>query len=65
MARKKPTTKKGKARKMGKVMHEYKRGNLHSGSRRGPKVKSRKQAIAIGLSMSGQKKAGKRTRKRK
>ena len=35
--------------KVGKVMHEYKRGKLRSGSS-GQKVKSRKQAIAIGLS---------------
>lgn len=32
------------------VMHEYKYGKLHSGSAKGPKVKSRKQAIAIALS---------------
>lgn len=43
---------KGKA-KMQKVMHEYKQGNLHSGSKTGPKVKSRKQAIAIGLKQAG------------
>jgi hypothetical protein len=36
--------------KMGKVMGEMKRGMLHSGSKKGPKVTSRKQAIAIGLS---------------
>lgn len=36
--------------KMEKVMSEYKHGSLHSGSKKGPKVKSRKQAIAIGLS---------------
>jgi hypothetical protein len=35
---------------MQKVMHEYKHGKLHSGSKKGPKVKSRKQAIAIALS---------------
>jgi hypothetical protein len=35
-------------KKMSKVMHEYKHGQLKSGGRR--KVKSRKQAIAIGLS---------------
>ena len=34
--------------KVKKVMHEKKRGTLRSGS--GKKVKSRKQAIAIGLS---------------
>jgi uncharacterized protein DUF6496 len=38
---------KGRA-KVGKVMHEYKHGELKSGG--GKKVKSRKQAIAIGLS---------------
>jgi len=32
------------------VMHEYKEGRLRSGSKRGPKVRSRKQAIAILLS---------------
>lgn len=36
--------------KVKKVMGEYKRGTLHSGSKKGPKVKSRKQAVAIALS---------------
>jgi len=36
--------------KEAKVMGEFKRGSLHSGSKTGPKVKSRKQAIAIALS---------------
>lgn len=58
----KPTTKKGKQRKVSKVMREYKAGTLPSGSKRGPKVKSRKQAIAIAMSESGQ---SKRNRKRK
>jgi hypothetical protein len=35
--------------KMKKVMHEFKRGTLKSGKSK-TKVKSRKQAIAIGLS---------------
>ncbi len=35
--------------KVAKVMREYKRGELTSG-RSGKRVKSRKQAIAIGLS---------------
>lgn len=39
-----------KAYKMHKVMHEFKTGSLHSGSKKGPKVKNRKQAIAIGIS---------------
>jgi Family of unknown function (DUF6496) len=37
------------SRKVKKTMHERKRGTLRSG-RSGKKVKSRKQAIAIGLS---------------
>ena len=32
------------------VMHEWKHGRLHSGSKRGPRVRSQKQAIAIMLS---------------
>lgn len=39
--------------KMEKVMSEWKAGTLRSGSKRGPKVKNRKQAIAIGLSEAG------------
>ena len=35
---------------MKKTMEEYKKGDLHSGSKTGPVVKSRAQAIAIGLS---------------
>jgi len=53
--------------KVGKVMHEYKHGKLHSGSKTGPKVKSRKQAIAIGLSearKAGEKIPAKRRGKR-
>jgi hypothetical protein len=36
--------------KVEKVMHEWKEGTLHSGSKRGPIVGGRKQAIAIALS---------------
>lgn len=32
------------------VMHKWKHGKLHSGSKHGPKVSSQKQAIAIMLS---------------
>jgi hypothetical protein len=42
---------KGKG-KAGKVMGEFKRGNLRSGSKTGPKVKKRKQAVAIAMSES-------------
>ena len=52
MATMKPKTKAGKAEKMGKVMHEYKAGTLHSG-KGGPVVKDRKQAIAISMSEAG------------
>ncbi len=37
------------SKKVGRALHEQKRGKLKSG-RAGKKVKSRKQAIAIGLS---------------
>lgn len=35
--------------KVHKVMHEYKEGHLHSGSKKGPIVTNRKQAVAIAL----------------
>jgi hypothetical protein len=62
MARKKPKTAAGKKAKMQTVMHEFKRGSLHSGSKTGPVVRSRRQAIAIGLAQSGQSKRRKRKR---
>ena len=40
---------KASGKKVEKAMHEMKRGTLRSG-KSGAKVKSRKQAIAIGLS---------------
>lgn len=39
--------------KISKVMKEYGAGKLHSGSKKGPVVKSQKQAIAIALSEAG------------
>jgi hypothetical protein len=39
-----------KSSKVRTVLHEYKYGKLHSGSKKGPRVKSRKQAIAIAMS---------------
>jgi hypothetical protein len=42
--------KRGKKSKVSKVMKEFKAGKLRSGSKKGPKVKSPKQAIAIALS---------------
>jgi hypothetical protein len=41
------------------TMREFKKKKLHSGSKHGPKVKSRKQAIAIGLSEERKKKGSK------
>lgn len=38
---------------MGPTMHEFKKGTLHSGSKNGPVVKSRAQAIAIGMNDRG------------
>ena len=49
----KPKTKAGKNAKVGKVMHEFKAGELHSGSKSGPAVTNRKQAVAIALSEAG------------
>ena len=45
-------TKKEKT-KVSKVMEEFKEDKLHSGSKKGPLVKSRPQAVAIGLSEAG------------
>lgn len=36
--------------KIEKVMHEFKENELHSGSKKGPKVKNKKQALAIAFS---------------
>jgi hypothetical protein len=53
MAQKKKRYGKKASEKVEKTMHEYKRGKLKSG-RSGRKVKSREQAIAIGLSEARQ-----------
>ena len=42
--------------KISKVMREYGAGKLHSGSKKGPAVTSKKQAIAIALSEAGMRK---------
>lgn len=54
---------KGRA-KVQKVLHEYKHGELRSGSKTGPKVKSRSQAIAIALSEGREASKGKRKKGR-
>jgi hypothetical protein len=54
---------KEKKNKVQRVMKEYKEGTLHSGSKKGPKVQSRKQAVAIALSEA--RKAGAKIPKKK
>lgn len=49
--------------KVKKVMEEFSEGKLHSGSKKGPEVTNRKQAIAIGLSEA--RKAGAKIPKKK
>jgi hypothetical protein len=56
----KPKTKAGKQAKVAKVMREYGKGKLHSGSKKGPTVKSRKQAVAIAMSEAGMSKKKKK-----
>jgi hypothetical protein len=56
---KKPTTKAGKLKKIGKVMGEFKAGTLHSG-KGGKVVKSKAQGIAIALSEAGMSKKKKK-----
>lgn len=62
------THKKGKhlkkpKEKIKKVMEEFGKGELHSGSKKGPIVSNPKQAIAIGLSEA--RKAGAKIPKKK
>lgn len=57
--------KKAAAKKVAKVLREYKGGTLHSGknpkgAKKAPVVKNRKQAIAIALSEAGMAKKSKK-----
>ena len=45
--------KETKLARMHGEMSKFKRGKLHSGSKKGPIVRNRKQAIAIGLNEAG------------
>lgn len=51
-------------KKVHKVMSEFKRGTLHSGSKRGPQVRHRKQAVAIAMSEAGLSRKAKMLRKK-
>jgi hypothetical protein len=46
-------SKEAKKERIHEEMGKFKRGTLHSGSKKGPTVKSRDQAIAISLSEAG------------
>lgn len=50
-------------KKVKKVMEEFSEGKLHSGSKEGPEVTNRKQAVAIALSEA--RKAGEKVPKKK
>ncbi|HZB93302.1 MAG TPA: DUF6496 domain-containing protein [Stellaceae bacterium] len=50
-------------RKVKRVMHEFKEGELKGGRGRRGAVKSRRQAIAIAMSESGQSRNGRRKKK--
>jgi hypothetical protein len=46
-------SKKAKQNRVKDELHKFKEGTLHSGSKKGPKVTDRNQAIAIALSEAG------------
>lgn len=56
-------SKKKAQRKVHKVMKEFEEGELHSGSKKGPKVKSKRQALAIALSEAKLSKKSKKSKK--
>jgi len=47
---------KKEQKKVKKVMKEFSKGELHSGSKKGPLVKNKAQALAIGYSEARKKK---------
>lgn len=57
---KSPKPEPGKPNKIEATMKEFKGGDLHSGSKNGPLVKSRGQAVAIALSQQRKANAGKK-----
>lgn len=53
-----------KKKKINKVMHEYEEGKLRSGSKKGPVVTSKDQAVAIAYS-EAEKASKKKSKKKK
>lgn len=63
MPKKMTKMQEAKQSKVKKVMGEFKKGKLHTGSKKGPVVKDPNQAIAIALSEARKKPQAKRSKK--
>ena len=61
---KKSASKKKKRGRMKEEMNKFAKGDLHSGSKKGPIVTDRKQAIAISLNEAGMSRKKSKKKKR-